>query len=46
MSSMGGGGGGGRRGGGMSTTEKAKLKGAFDSIEHLKNNQKRLDKGF
>ena len=29
-------GGGGRGGGGMSTAEKAKLKGAFDSIEHLK----------
>ena len=38
--------GGGRRGGGMTTQEKAKLKGAFDSIEHLKTNQKRIDKGI
>ena len=30
----------------MTTQEKAKLKSAFDSIEHLKSNQKRIDKGL
>ena len=28
----------------MSTADKAKLKGAFDSIENLKSSQKRIDK--